>query len=329
MTKLNAAGSALSYSTYLGGAGADEAPGSRSTRRQRLRRRPTIDAATDFPTTAAPPTTTHNGGNDAFVTKLNPAGTALAYSTFLGGTGIDCGRDRRRRAPAAAYVTGDTPTSATDFPTTPAPSTRPTTSSRRLRRPSSTLPARAHLLDLPRRHGHRQRGGIAVDGTAPPTSPATPQRGDRLPDHCWRIRHDPQRRPTTPSSTKLNSTGGALGYSTFLGGWFHDAGARSPSIGTSARTSPANHRFGTDFPTTAGGFDTTHNGGHRRFRNEAQRAGDALSYSTFLGGAQRHGLGIGSTAPAPPTSRASPGRRLPDHRRAPTTRATTACATGS
>ena len=40
----------------------------------------------DFPTTPGAFDTTFNGGSDAFVTKLNASGSALAYSTFLGGT---------------------------------------------------------------------------------------------------------------------------------------------------------------------------------------------------------------------------------------------------
>ena len=43
-------------------------------------------ASTDFPTTPGAFQTTYGGDQDAFVTKLNPTGTALVYSTYLGGT---------------------------------------------------------------------------------------------------------------------------------------------------------------------------------------------------------------------------------------------------
>ena len=43
--------------------------------------------STNFPTTPGAFQTTYGGGDDAFVTKLNPAGTALVYSTYLGGSG--------------------------------------------------------------------------------------------------------------------------------------------------------------------------------------------------------------------------------------------------
>jgi len=53
--------------------------------------------------------TSYNGSVDAFVTKLNPAGTApLLYSSFLGGAGGDFGFGIALDAAGAAYVTGET-----------------------------------------------------------------------------------------------------------------------------------------------------------------------------------------------------------------------------
>jgi hypothetical protein len=71
----------------------------------------------DFPTTPGAFDTSYKGGiSDVFVTKLNASGSALAYSTFVGGADYDEGwgiavRDGR------AYVTGFT--QSADFPTTP------------------------------------------------------------------------------------------------------------------------------------------------------------------------------------------------------------------
>src|SRR5439155_8240278 len=90
VTKLNPTGSALVYSTYLGGSAFDEG------------RRIAVGAAgnayvtgdtrsTNFPITAGAFQTTLGGSAGAFVTKLNPAGSALAYSTHLGGTNDDDG----------------------------------------------------------------------------------------------------------------------------------------------------------------------------------------------------------------------------------------------
>ncbi len=113
MTKLNAAGSALVYSTYLGGSGADYAKGI------------AVDSSgnayvigntysTDFPTMN--PLQAANAGNqDAFVAKLNAAGSALVYSTYLGGSNYDQGFGIAVDSAGNAYVGGLT--SSTNFPT--------------------------------------------------------------------------------------------------------------------------------------------------------------------------------------------------------------------
>lgn len=69
-----------------------------------------------FPTTAGAFDTTHNGSNDVFVTKLKPTGSALVYSTFLGGSDLDGGSGIAVDNTGSAYVTGST--SSPDFPTT-------------------------------------------------------------------------------------------------------------------------------------------------------------------------------------------------------------------
>ncbi len=67
-----------------------------------------------FPT-VNPYQATYGGGEDAFVTKLTPAGDALVYSTFLGGSGDDEGYGIAVDATGSAFVTGETYSS--DFPT--------------------------------------------------------------------------------------------------------------------------------------------------------------------------------------------------------------------
>jgi Beta-propeller repeat len=113
VTKLNAAGNALIYSTYLGGNNDDSGYGI------------AVDAvgdayvtgytySTNFPT-ENPFQSTIGGGRDAFVTKLNAAGDALIYSTYLGGSSDDVGLGIAVDLAGNAYVTGDT--ASTDFPT--------------------------------------------------------------------------------------------------------------------------------------------------------------------------------------------------------------------
>ena len=62
----------------------------------------------DYPTTPAPSTEPSTAARDAFVTKLNASGSALAYSTFLGGSDSDDGQRHRGGRDGRAYVTGHT-----------------------------------------------------------------------------------------------------------------------------------------------------------------------------------------------------------------------------
>ena len=55
------------------------------------------------------------GPSDAFVAKVNAAGSALVYSTYLGGSGVDQGLGIAVDASGSAYVTGYT--SSINFPT--------------------------------------------------------------------------------------------------------------------------------------------------------------------------------------------------------------------
>ncbi|MEE9533953.1 MAG: SBBP repeat-containing protein, partial [Acidimicrobiia bacterium] len=115
VTKLNATGTTLLYSTYLGGSGSDEGWGIALDGSGNAF--VTGVAGDDFPTND--PIQANNAGNlSAFVTKLNPAGNGfndLLFSTYLGGTSADRGKGIAVDAAGDAYVTGET---STDFPTT-------------------------------------------------------------------------------------------------------------------------------------------------------------------------------------------------------------------
>jgi hypothetical protein len=114
--KLSPEGSALVYSTYLGGSGRDAAYGV------------AVDGAGnacvcgstsswDFPVTNAfqPSLTSLSVWGNAFIAKLTPAGTAFVYSTYLGGTGSEEVHAVAADAQGNAYVGGFT--SSADFPT--------------------------------------------------------------------------------------------------------------------------------------------------------------------------------------------------------------------
>ncbi len=72
--------------------------------------------AADFPTTPGALRSTHAGGSDAFAFKLDPFGTALLYSTYVGGTGDDDGYAIAADDEGNAFLAGVTRSS--DFPST-------------------------------------------------------------------------------------------------------------------------------------------------------------------------------------------------------------------
>ena len=115
VTKLNAAGSALAYSTFLGGAAVDNGAGVAVDSGGNAYAMG-FTSSTDFPTTAGAFDRTQNGGFDVTLTKLNPAGSALVFSTYLGGAGFDSGNDLTVDSGGNAYVAGGT--GSTNFPTT-------------------------------------------------------------------------------------------------------------------------------------------------------------------------------------------------------------------
>ena len=127
MTKLDASGAALGYSTYLGGSDGDGGYGiALDGAGSAYLTGYTVSA--DFPTTAGAFDTTYNGADDAFVTKLDASGAALGYSTYLGGSGDDDGDGiarRRRRQRLRDRATRSRRTSRRPR----APSTRPSTAS--------------------------------------------------------------------------------------------------------------------------------------------------------------------------------------------------------
>ncbi|HXC63547.1 MAG TPA: SBBP repeat-containing protein, partial [bacterium] len=107
LTKLNPSGSAQVYSTFVGGSAfiqylyvAVDAAGAAYLAGV---------AGSSFPVTAGAYQTVFGGGIfDAFVAKLNPAGSALVYSTFLGGPSYEMAQAIAVDSSGCAYVTGNT-----------------------------------------------------------------------------------------------------------------------------------------------------------------------------------------------------------------------------
>jgi beta-propeller repeat-containing protein len=232
VAKLNAAGSALVYSTYLGGSG-DDGGGSIAVDASGNAYVTGGTSSTDFPTTAGAFQTACAGGfsgpcGDAFVTKLNPSGSGLIYSTYLGGSLSDGGTGIAvDNNSGSAYVRGST--NSANFPTT----------------------SGAFQTSF---------GG----------GPADPYYGP----------------PRDVFVTKLNPAGSGLIYSTYLGGDGKDDDLGGGiAVDTSGNAYVTGHTNSTNFPTTAGAFQPLFaGGGWDAFVTKLDASGSTLVYSTYLGG---------------------------------------------
>jgi hypothetical protein len=277
----------LAYSTFLGGSDADVGIGiaigaSGNTYVTGL------TASVDFPTTAgALQSKLGGGGYDAFVTKLNAAGSALLYSTYLGGSGEDFDLGIAVDASGNAYVTGftdfsDFPTTAGAFQTTFGGGTDAFVS--KLNATGSTLLYSTYL------------GGSGIDG---PSGIAVDAAGNAY------VTGDTQSSnfPTTPGAfqtiyhvgnedafvSKLNATGSALVYSTYLGGNSLDEG-HGIAVDASGHAYVTGVTGSSDFPTTPGAFQTSYGGHGNAFVSKLTPSGSALLYSTYLGGRENPAL---------------------------------------
>jgi Beta-propeller repeat len=251
ITKFNAAGSALVYSTYLGGTGedhgnsiaVDSAGGAYVTG---------YTYSTDFPT-ANPIQAVRAGDRDAFVTKVNAAGSALVYSTYLGGSDMDFANGIAVDSAGNAYATGAT--FSTNFPTANALQSALGGQSdafvTKLNAAGSAVVYSTYLGGDPSAPG----SGIALDAarnayvTGSTVSTNFPT-ANAFQTAIGQAEFD------DVFLTKFNAAGSALVYSTYLGGTDYDYGlgiALDPA-GNTYLTGSTSSRC---FPTTTGAFDTT------------------------------------------------------------------------
>jgi Beta-propeller repeat len=290
VTKINAAGSALVYSTYLGGSGIDIGYGI------------AVDGvgnvyvtghttSTNFPTTNPLQGSFGGGssfGQDAFVTKINAAGSAYAYSTYLGGSGDDIGRGIAVDGSGNAYVTGQT--NSTNFPTT-----NPLQASHggsfgdafvtKINAAGSAYVYSTYLGG----NGNDVGTGIAVDGSA-----------NAYVTGFTQSTNFPTANPLQASNgggidafvTKINAAGSAYVYSTYLGGSGSDQG-QGFAVDGAGNAYVTGNTSSTNFPT-ANPLQAS-NGGRRQdvFVTKINAAGSALVYSSYLGGSgDDYGQGI-------------------------------------
>ena len=280
VSKLNPTGTALVYSTFLGGSDFEFGPRHRDRRgRQRVRHRP--DEVVELPDhrRRVRPHAQHPANcprcaidnTDGFVTKLNAAGSALVYSTYLGGTDIDdAARDRGRRRAATPTSTGETlSTRLPDDGGRVQP--RRNGGVRRVRHQAQRHRLGARLLDPPRRHAGRQRRGHrgrrarqrvrASASRARPTSRRRRARSTR-----------PQNGGFDVTLTKLNAAGSALVYSTFLGGSGPRLRRRRLRRRRRQRLRLGRHRLARTSRRPPGAFDRPPTGATRSSRSSTRPA---------------------------------------------------------
>ena len=294
VAKLNPDGSALIYSTFLGGSGGDSAYGITADNSGNAYVVGSTESA-NFPITPGAFQTVCNGGTncatdgDAFVAKINPTGSALVYSTFLGGSGADNGYGIVINNSGNAYVTGGT--SSTDFPTSspfqPANGGGEDAFVAKLNSAGSGLDYSTYV------GGVKQDVGLAIAlDSAGNFYVAGFTFSDNFP-----VTHGAFQTICNGGNscssygdafvTKLNPTGSSLAYSSYLGSPKFDQ-ATAISVDTAGDayvtgfTDSINH-----FPTTPGAFQTRQSGtGHATFVSKFNPAGSALIYSTYLAGSK-------------------------------------------
>src|SRR5205085_3379291 len=106
VTKIRADGTTVLWSTYLGGRGQDAAFAVAIGPDGGVYVTGYVESP-DFPT-VKPAQAANAGGTDAFVVKLNAAGSAVEYATFIGGSNADSGSGIAVDSTGAAYVVGAT-----------------------------------------------------------------------------------------------------------------------------------------------------------------------------------------------------------------------------
>lgn len=292
VSKLNAAGSALVYSTYLGGSASDIGHAIAVDNLGNAY----VTGSTDSPTQPGP-------GNipfplvgalqpsfgligDAFVTKLNAAGNALVYSTYLGGSGTDRGYGIALDGAGSAYVTGHTnslnfPIAAAFQPAHGSPGSYDAFVSK-INAAGNALVYSTYLGGNANEFS-TYGGAIAVDGNGSAyvggstsstnfpgagTSTIQPTNGGGVNDGFV---------------AKFTPAGSGLVYSTYLGGTTYDE-VNGLAIDANQNAYVVGYTDSPNFPTASALQGSRNGSGNDAFVSKLNAAGTALSYSTYLGG---------------------------------------------
>jgi uncharacterized protein (TIGR03437 family) len=304
VTKLNAAGNGLGYSTYLGGPGNDGCAGIAVDGQGNAYLTGFTADSFGFPLGDNAPYRLPRGPLDAFVVKLNPTGTAVVHGTLLGGNDVDSGMAIAIDAAGAAYITGQT--TSFNFPVTTGVVQR--TIAAVQANPTARF-GDAFVAKLSPDGGTFQYvtylGGkgedlgwaIAVDSSGnayvagqtissdfPVTSGALQPTYKGLGGNAYLPGGD-------GFVAKINPTGTALSYSTYLGGT-KDDWATSIAVDGSGNAWVAGATLSSDFPITADAGQKAFGGARAgatfptgdAWIVELSPTGSAEVYGTYLGG---------------------------------------------
>lgn len=295
VAKINAAGTELVYAGFLGGNGWDTGSGIAvdSAGSAYVTGRTSSD---NFPVTVGPDLTYNGGERDAFIAKVNAAGSALVYVGFLGGSSDDVGYGIAVDGAGNAYLIGET--QSADFPVVvgpgltfgggicgTAPDTYPCADAfvAKINAAGTELTYAGFLGGSDADVGY----GIAVDVagnayvTGHTTSTDFPAIGG--PDLTHNGSGD-------AFVAKINAAGSGAVYAGFLGGSGSESG-RSIELDNVGNVYIVGGTNSIDFPVI-GGPDLTYNGGYvDAFIAKINAAGMGLVYASFLGGSREDSVG--------------------------------------
>jgi hypothetical protein len=287
VTKLNASGSGLDYSTYIGGSGWDEGRGIALDGSGNAYVTGMTNSS-DYVVTAGAFQTTYGGGGDVFVTKLNASGSGLVYSTYIGGTNEDSGYGIAVDGSGNVYVTGST--NSIDYAVTAGVLQTSLGGSydvfvTKLNTSGSGLLYSTYIGVSGDEYGN----GIAVDGIG--NAYVTGQAGNNF------VVTGGAFQTSFGGSydvfvTKLNASGSAVVYSTYIGGNGYEYGY-GIAVDGSGNVYVTGSTNSLDYDVTAGAFQTTNEGNYNVFVTKLNASGSGLVYSTYIGGSNfDYGKGI-------------------------------------
>ena len=281
LVKLDSVGSAI-YSTYLGGSGTDNGIGvAVDAEGQALLCGDT--ASTDFPIVSALQPALAGGRSDAFIAKLNATGSALVYSTYLGGSDYDGAMSIAIDAAGTAYVTGGT--TSTNFPTVGA--LQPTLAGFGDAFVAAVNEAGSALVFSTYLGGSGLQpdlgAAIAVDGSGNAYVVGDTGSVDFPTMHALQAAFGGG---DSDSFVAKLSANGALVYSTFLGGSDFDVG-RGVAVDEAGKAYVSGETRSPDFPIVRP-LQAALRGRVDAFVAKVDTAGSRLLYSTYLGGSGVH-----------------------------------------